>query len=142
MLDIDHFKRVNDTHGHDAGDEALRYLADLLRAELRAVDTAARYGGEEFALILPQAGPEGAKLVAERLRAKHEQTEIPGIGHITASFGLAAFPQHAGTSAQLVKIADRALYKAKHAGRNRICAPNARRKVKADDAANTPPQSA
>ncbi|HEX8178025.1 MAG TPA: diguanylate cyclase [Pyrinomonadaceae bacterium] len=125
MLDIDHFKQVNDTHGHDAGDAALRFLAEILRAELRAVDTAARYGGEEFAIILPQAGLDGALLVAERLRARLEQTNVPGIGHITASFGLAAFPQHASASAQLVTLADRALYEAKHAGRNRICMPPA-----------------
>ena len=80
MLDIDHFKRVNDTHGHDAGDAALRIIADALRQELRGVDTAARYGGEEFAIILPQAGLEGALVVAERLRARIEATEVPGVG--------------------------------------------------------------
>ncbi|HEX8146349.1 MAG TPA: sensor domain-containing diguanylate cyclase, partial [Pyrinomonadaceae bacterium] len=86
MLDIDHFKRVNDEHGHDAGDAALRFLADVLRDELRGVDTAARYGGEEFAVILPQANLDGSLVVAERLRTRLEATEIPGIGHITASF--------------------------------------------------------
>jgi diguanylate cyclase (GGDEF)-like protein len=123
MLDIDHFKRVNDTHGHDAGDAALRFLAEVLRAELRSVDTAARYGGEEFAIILPQADLDGALLVSERLRARLERTDVPIVGHITASFGLAAFPQHASTPAQLVTLADQALYEAKSAGRNRICAP-------------------
>ena len=123
LLDIDYFKRVNDAHGHDAGDAALRLLAGALREELRGVDTAARYGGEEFAIILPQAGLEGALLVAERLRARLEQTDVPIIGHITASFGLAAFPQHASTPAQLITLADHALYEAKAAGRNRICAP-------------------
>ncbi|HEV2800151.1 MAG TPA: sensor domain-containing diguanylate cyclase [Pyrinomonadaceae bacterium] len=123
MLDIDHFKRVNDTYGHDAGDAALRFLADVLRDELRGVDTAARYGGEEFAVILPQAGLEGALIVAERLRSRLETTEVPGIGHITGSFGLATFPLHANTRDGLVGAADRALYEAKHAGRNRICTP-------------------
>jgi diguanylate cyclase (GGDEF)-like protein len=123
MLDIDHFKRVNDTYGHDAGDAALRFLADVLRDELRGVDTAARYGGEEFAVILPQAGLDGALIVAERLRSRLETTEVPGIGHITASFGLATFPLHANSRDQLVGSADRALYEAKHAGRNRICTP-------------------
>jgi diguanylate cyclase (GGDEF)-like protein len=123
MLDIDHFKRVNDTYGHDAGDAALRFLADVLRDELRGVDTAARYGGEEFAVILPQAGLDGALIVAERLRSRLETTEVPGIGHITGSFGLATFPLHANSRDQLVGAADRALYEAKHAGRNRICTP-------------------
>jgi diguanylate cyclase (GGDEF)-like protein len=123
MLDIDHFKRVNDTHGHDAGDAALRFLADVLRDELRGVDTAARYGGEEFAVILPQANLDGSLVVAERLRARLEGTEIPGIGHITASFGIATFPLHANSRNQLVSTADRALYEAKREGRNRVATP-------------------
>jgi diguanylate cyclase (GGDEF)-like protein len=123
MLDVDHFKNVNDTYGHDAGDVALRMLADGLREELRGVDTAARYGGEEFAVILPQAGMEGAMVVAERLRARLENTEIPRVGHITASFGVATFPLHAASRDGLVTTADRALYDAKHCGRNRVHSP-------------------
>ena len=123
MLDLDHFKSVNDTHGHDAGDLALRLIADALRQELRGVDTAARYGGEEFAVILPQAGTEGALSVAERLRSRLETLEIPGVGSVTASFGIATFPIHAGSRDLLVTTADRALYQAKHSGRNRVCAP-------------------
>lgn len=123
MLDIDHFKRVNDNFGHDAGDIALRTLAECMREELRGVDTAARYGGEEFAVILPQAGIEGAHAVAERLRARIEKTEVPGVGHITASFGVATFPLHATSRDQLVITADRALYTAKHSGRNRVAVP-------------------
>lgn len=123
MIDVDHFKRVNDTFGHDAGDVALRALADLLRRELRAMDTAARYGGEEFAAILPQVGIEDAELVAERLRANIEKMNIHGVGRITASLGIASFPLHATTREQLVTTADRVLYQAKHAGRNRVCTP-------------------
>jgi diguanylate cyclase (GGDEF)-like protein len=123
MLDVDKFKLVNDTYGHDAGDLALRTLAEVLREELRGVDTAARYGGEEFAVILPQADLDGALIVGERLRKRIEETEMPGIGHITASLGVATFPFHASSRDSLVTTADRALYQAKHLGRNRICTP-------------------
>ncbi|MDT7604384.1 MAG: hypothetical protein QOF61_2381 [Acidobacteriota bacterium] len=133
MLDIDHFKRVNDTHGHDAGDAALRFLADVLRDELRGVDTAARYGGEEFAVILPQANLDGALIVAERLRTRLETTEIPSIGHITASFGIATFPLHANSRNQLVSTADRALYEAKHEGRNRVATPDGEERELSDE---------
>lgn len=120
MLDIDHFKRVNDSHGHDAGDAALRFLADVLRDELRVVDTAARYGGEEFAVILPETTLEGGLVVAERLRARIESMKIPGVGCITASLGVATFPLHANARAQFVSAADHALYEAKGDGRNRV----------------------
>jgi len=121
MLDLDKFKSVNDTFGHDAGDIALRMLADSLREELRGVDTAARYGGEEFAIILPQCGLEGASIVADRLCARVRSMEVPAIGQITASFGVATFPQHATSRSTLVVTADRALYQAKNSGRNRVC---------------------
>jgi diguanylate cyclase (GGDEF)-like protein len=123
LLDLDNFKRVNDTYGHEVGDVALRLLADGLRDELRSVDTAARYGGEEFAVILPQAGIDGALIVAERLRQRIECMEVPGVGHVTASLGIATFPQHASSRDTLVVAADRALYNAKNAGRNCICVP-------------------
>ncbi|MBV9925604.1 MAG: sensor domain-containing diguanylate cyclase [Acidobacteria bacterium] len=121
LLDIDHFKQVNDKHGHDAGDAALRILAGALREEVRGVDTAARYGGEEFAIILPQAGHEGARVVAERLRSRIERTEVPGVGCITASLGVATFPHDASSRELLVTSADRALFLAKRTGRNKVC---------------------
>ena len=123
MLDLDHFKQINDQAGHEAGDEALRMLADALREGLRGVDTAARFGGDEFVLILPQANQEGAQLVAERLRKRLEETIVPGFGKVTASFGVATFPIHASSRDTLVVAADRALYNSKNAGRNRISFP-------------------
>ncbi len=123
MLDLDHFKHINDQAGHDAGDAALRMLADTLRAELRAVDTAARFGGDEFVMILPQANHEGAQLVAERLRKRIEQILVPGFGQVTASFGVATFPTHASSRDTLVIAADRALYNSKDGGRNRVSLP-------------------
>ncbi|MGH9967113.1 MAG: diguanylate cyclase [Pyrinomonadaceae bacterium] len=123
MLDLDNFKNINDRAGHDTGDTALRILADALRSELRAVDTAVRFGGDEFAIILPQANMEGGIIVAERLRNRIEQTEVPGYGRMTASFGLATFPVHASSRDTLVVAADRALYRSKHSGRNRVSVP-------------------
>jgi diguanylate cyclase (GGDEF)-like protein len=123
MLDLDNFKNINDQAGHDAGDVALRMLADTLRAELRAEDTAARFGGDEFVMILPQADYEGAQLVAERLRKRVEQTVVPGFGQVTASFGVASFPAHASSRDTLVIAADRALYNSKDGGRNRVSLP-------------------
>lgn len=120
MMDIDDFKHINDRAGHDGGDTALRIIAENLRAELRAVDTAVRFGGDEFAIILPQANVEGALIVAERLRKRVEQTEVPAYGRMTASFGLATFPVHAASRETLVVSADRALYNSKHAGRNQV----------------------
>jgi diguanylate cyclase (GGDEF)-like protein len=120
MLDVDNFKQINDKAGHGAGDVALRMLADNLRMELRGVDTAARFGGDEFVIILPQAGTEGALLVAERLRKRIEHMDVPGFGRVTVSFGIATFPDHASSRDTLVLAADRALYHSKESGRNRI----------------------
>jgi len=121
MLDLDRFKQLNDSAGHDAGDMALRRLADCFRQELRGVDSAARFGGDEFALILPQAYSEGALIVAERVRERIEQIDIPGFGNLTASIGIATFPTHASSRAELTLASDAALYTAKRAGRNRVC---------------------
>jgi len=123
MLDLDNFKHINDQAGHDAGDAALCMLADNVRAELRAVDTAARFGGDEFVIILPQANQEGAMLVAERLRKRISEMEVPEYGQVTASFGVATFPAHASSRDTLLVAADRALYNSKDAGRNRVSLP-------------------
>ncbi len=120
MLDFDNFKNINDQAGHETGDVALRLLAQALRSELRAVDTAARFGGDEFVIILPQATTEGALIVAERLRKRIEQLEVPGFGQVTSSFGVATFPTHASSRDSLVVAADRALYDSKNSGRNRV----------------------
>ncbi len=123
MLDADHFKRVNDTYGHDIGDEVLKVLSATCRATLRAVDVVGRLGGEEFALTLPDTALDGALLVAERLRERIAALEVPAkkdILRFTVSIGVAGFPGGGETIAALLKAADEALYAAKHGGRNRV----------------------
>ncbi|MCW2598664.1 MAG: diguanylate cyclase [Frankiales bacterium] len=117
MVDIDHFKALNDSHGHQAGDEVLRNVAAALSCECRDFDTPARYGGEEFAVILPGCGPDEAYEIAERLRLS--VSAAPASVPITASAGVATYPSHAGDADTLVRAADEALYASKHAGRDR-----------------------
>lgn len=120
MADVDHFKRVNDEHGHDAGDRVLREVAATLKGALRHSDVACRYGGEEFVAILPNTSASGAMQVAERLRRDVESREISGL-RVTISVGVAVHPDGgAATPAALVECADAALYRAKHQGRNRV----------------------
>jgi diguanylate cyclase (GGDEF)-like protein len=122
LLDIDHFKNVNDTYGHQAGDEILVALSLLLKRSCRASDAICRYGGEEIALILVDTPLPGAKTFAENIRKtiESEPFTIPDgkTIRITASMGLAEFPSQAGGMQELVKHADDALYKAKREGRN------------------------
>jgi len=122
MIDVDHFKRFNDTYGHLAGDQILRQLGALLRSELRSCDHAARYGGEEFVVILPEADLAGTLLVAERIRARAESTlRADGAAAATTlSLGLAVYPEHAAEAESLLREADTALYEAKRAGRNGV----------------------
>jgi diguanylate cyclase (GGDEF)-like protein len=120
MLDLDNFKRLNDSFGHSTGDEAIRRIGKVLQEGTRGIDLAARIGGEEFALILVETNLEGGLEVAERLRASIKEISIPLAGHITASFGVAECPSSAQTSRDLLHSADSALYEAKRAGRNRV----------------------
>jgi diguanylate cyclase (GGDEF)-like protein/PAS domain S-box-containing protein len=123
MLDIDHFKRVNDSHGHQTGDEVLRMLAGILRSEARRTDVACRYGGEEFVLLLPKMNIESARARAERWRQMFAEMDVPvesGQLRCTLSVGIAAFPDHGNSAEDLLRNGDRALYLAKALGRNRV----------------------
>lgn len=126
VLDIDHFKRVNDTHGHDAGDAVIQAVANTLQDCVRPMDTVARIGGEEFAMILPNCAPAFGETVAERVRTKIEKTAVRVSGGselcVTVSIGGAFAPQWVRSSSPLwLKRADDKLYEAKRSGRNRTC---------------------
>ena len=124
MIDIDHFKALNDRHGHPAGDDALRAFARVLSSCMREGDVAARYGGEEFAVLLPEINAVGGLAIAERIRSRTESTIIslaPGLtDRMTISIGLATAPNQALDRVSLLSIADEALYEAKAGGRNRV----------------------
>jgi diguanylate cyclase (GGDEF)-like protein len=125
MLDIDDFKRVNDTYGHQQGDEVLALVAGVLRDLSRDLDAPARYGGEEMAVVLPQTDAGGAVQLAERMREAIEALQVPRVGgggtlHVTASFGVASVPESAAERSALIAAADAALYRAKRAGKNRV----------------------
>jgi len=118
MLDVDHFKKFNDSYGHQAGDDVLRGVGSALVEASRDFDTPARYGGEEFAVILPACSSDQSLQVAERLRK--QVCEVEAVAPVTASAGVATYPTHAGDAASLIKYADEALYESKRAGRNRL----------------------
>ena len=124
MLDIDHFKRYNDTLGHAAGDDALRLVSETLMAGVRAEDFVCRYGGEEFVVILPECALPQAAIRAEEVRTRLRELyverpgELPEI--VTVSIGVAAFQETTGRMDLLLKFADEALYQAKHKGRDRV----------------------
>lgn len=122
LIDIDHFKGINDRYGHPAGDKVLKEMGKIFRSHLRGIDLAARYGGEEFAIFLPETSIENALHVAERLRQAFHALKISPIpeGGLSLSAGIAEFPTHAQTPQAIYKKADEALYKAKSSGRNRV----------------------
>lgn len=130
MLDLDHFKRVNDSHGHAFGDEVLVRISELLKANSRASDLLCRFGGEEFLLVMPHMTPEQARKKIDEIRQTISETTIPLSGanvRVTVSAGVAGYPIHACDTDKLIKLADDALYAAKNGGRNRVViasAPN------------------
>ena len=127
ITDIDRFKAINDTYGHDAGDDIIRQFAARIRSTVRGADLACRYGGEEFVVVMPDTDAEAAGAIAERLRGliEHQTFVIRATGQaisVTASLGIASNEAGAETPEQLMKQADRALYEAKNGGRNRVVA--------------------
>jgi two-component system, cell cycle response regulator len=124
MVDVDHFKSVNDRYGHASGDRALRLIADSLRVNTRVFDSVARYGGEEFIIVMPGAGPTEAVAAAERLRQAVEKIEFSAMTEmvmpLTISVGVACASVKMNSSELLLQAADAALYRAKRGGRNRV----------------------
>jgi diguanylate cyclase (GGDEF)-like protein len=124
MIDIDHFKRFNDTHGHSAGDTLLQSLGQFLQSHIRDKDVACRYGGEEFILIIPDVSLEVVQQRAEYLRQQVKQLQVRSAGQmntgITLSMGIAMYPEHGRTMEAVLHAADGALYRAKQEGRDRV----------------------
>ena len=133
FLDLDHFKRFNDTFGHDAGDMVLQSLADLFRTFFRATDICCRYGGEEFAIILPESSAKDAALRADALRAEVKNLRLrykkQTLDPVSLSAGVAGFPEHASASDELLKIADQCLYESKARGRDVVTVPSPQERV-------------
>jgi diguanylate cyclase (GGDEF)-like protein len=122
MIDLDHFKKINDEFGHMVGDDVLRAISALFLRQLRKVDVVCRYGGEEFAVVLPATQGASAAAVAEKLRRAVANNEFAGVPYpVTVSIGVAEFPAHGITRDDIVRAADAALYNAKEAGRNQVC---------------------
>jgi diguanylate cyclase (GGDEF)-like protein len=126
MLDIDHFKNINDNYGHPSGDMVLRHVSDILKVSVRKSDFLGRYGGEEFVIILPETGPDDALQVAEKIRRKVESSPIKINAEVTLNITLSAGVSGSNAAKQsillqdILKWADDALYQAKRSGRNRV----------------------
>lgn len=125
MCDIDHFKSVNDNHGHEAGDKVLQGVARTFRQDVRTIDHVARYGGEEFMFMLVETDKRSAILAGDRMRTRVAELKLPNLPAVTVSMGIATFPEDGTEIAQLVRTADAALYEAKNAGRDRVVAASA-----------------
>jgi len=123
ILDLDHFKEINDSYGHPVGDLMLKEIAKILKNNIRASDSAARWGGEEFLIILPQTNFPNAMAAAEKIRADMDQAQFPVAGHMTCSFGVASVRKDDDQD-KLLNPADEALYEAKKNGRNRVIGQN------------------
>lgn len=119
-LDLDHLKQINDTYGHNYGDIAIKAIAEVLKSNARSIDIAARMGGEEFNLILPGVDIEGGCIAAERIRKAIESVELDKIGRITASLGVATYPDQSDDIQELLELTDQAMYESKRNGRNRV----------------------
>ena len=120
MADLDRFKKINDTYGHDAGDRALKTISKFLQKNIRDVDAIARYGGEEFVMLIPDADKEAAYCLAQRLRAELAKVKLEDLPPITISLGIATYPSDSTDIEELIKKADAAMYEAKQKGRNRV----------------------
>jgi len=120
MADLDRFKKINDTYGHDAGDRALKTISQFLQKNIRDVDAIARYGGEEFVMLIPDADKEAAYCLAQRLREELAKVKFEDLPPITISLGIATFPSDSTDIEELIKKADAAMYEAKQKGRNRV----------------------
>jgi diguanylate cyclase (GGDEF)-like protein len=121
IVDLDFLKKINDTLGHNSGDVAIKHIANVLRRNVRDVDTVGRYGGEEFVILLPETDFQPARMVAERICTAIREKPVEGVGTITASLGLATCPNDAQDGNSLFQLADEALFLAKKQGRNRVC---------------------
>jgi diguanylate cyclase (GGDEF)-like protein len=119
LMDVDHFKAVNDRHGHQAGDRVLIRIAEVIRSSVRATDLVGRWGGEEFMILSPETGLDGGFWLAEKIRTRVKSADLDQLGHITASFGVTAFAEGDNIE-EITARADAGLYAAKQGGRNRV----------------------